>query len=61
MLSQVWTYKFYNQLAILIFALSLTSSAFSAEKIEWGKSLEKGLAKAKEDAKPIILDFFADW
>ena len=36
------------------------TTAASAEGIEW-LTYDKGIAKAKEEGKPIIIDFYTDW
>ncbi|HEY4481409.1 MAG TPA: protein-disulfide reductase DsbD [Candidatus Brocadiaceae bacterium] len=42
--------------------LSITSPTISTqEKIDWVASEEKGLAVAKASAKPVMMDFWAEW
>lgn len=42
--------------------LALAPVSFAAPKqIQWTDSLEKGLAQAKKENKPALIDFYADW
>ena len=43
--------------AVILFALLFTSSAFAAEGVKW-QTLTEGMAKAKAEKKPVIVDFF---
>jgi thiol:disulfide interchange protein len=43
-------------------ALALAPASFAAPKqIQWTDNLEKGLAQAKKENKPALIDFYADW
>jgi thiol:disulfide interchange protein len=42
--------------------MALSPAAIAAPKqIQWVGSLEKGLAQAKKENKPTLIDFYADW
>lgn len=52
-------------LAGLALALTLAPATFAAPKqtsqIQWTENLEKGLAQAKKEKKPALIDFYAEW
>jgi thioredoxin-related protein len=37
------------------------TTAAAVEEFKWYTSFDEGLAAAKKDGKPILLDFYADW
>jgi thiol:disulfide interchange protein len=42
--------------------LALAPASHAAPKqIQWTDNLEKGLAQAKKENKPALIDFYADW
>ncbi len=36
-------------------------SAHKAETVNWEKTWQKAVARAKKESKPILVDFYADW
>jgi thiol:disulfide interchange protein len=36
-------------------------SAIAADKIPWTSDMNDGLARAKSESKPVMIDFVADW
>jgi thiol:disulfide interchange protein len=46
---------------ILFLAASAAFSVSPAEKIPWTSDLDAGLARAKSENKPVMIDFVADW
>ena len=47
-------------IGILLFALFPASSQVEADEINW-YSYEEGIQKAKEQGKPVFIDFWAEW
>lgn len=60
MLHSVWRQR---QLIVLAALLLVAASpiVLAEEKIQWGESIEAGLAEAKETGKPIMMDFYTEW
>ncbi len=54
---------YYGHLSYSLYSNHATPAATttSIEESDWIPSLEAGLAKAKEEGKPVILDFWATW
>ena len=46
---------------LFIIAASAASAVTAAEKIPWTSDLDAGLARAKSEKKPVMIDFVADW
>lgn len=46
-------------MAVYLFAGSFTVIGESA--VKWVKDLDEGLALAKAESKPVMIDFYADW
>jgi thiol:disulfide interchange protein len=46
---------------VLLAAASVALFAGAAEKIPWTSDLDAGLARAKSENKPVMIDFVADW
>lgn len=46
---------------VLVMGLGLTSCAAQGTEIEWVYSLDEGLRIARQENKPIMVDFYTDW
>jgi thiol:disulfide interchange protein DsbD len=49
---------------VCVFALYLgigSITAVHADNIDWVRSIEEGLELAKQENKPVMIDFYADW
>ncbi len=53
--------KYFAIVLILFFAVSGALPATAADKILWTSDLNAGLARAKSENKPVMIDFVADW
>jgi thiol:disulfide interchange protein len=53
--------KYFAIVLILFVAASVALCASAAEKIPWTSDLDAGLARAKSENKPVMIDFVADW
>jgi thiol:disulfide interchange protein len=51
----------FSIVLILFLAASAAFAASPAEKIQWTSDLDAGLARAKSENKPVMIDFVADW
>ena len=60
MLNFVWRRRHLIVLATLLLIVA-SPMVLAEEQIEWGESIEKGLAEAKETGKPIMMDFYTEW
>ena len=61
MLNFVWRQRQRIALATLLLAVIVGPVALGTEKIQWGESIEKGLAEAQKTGKPIMMDFYTEW
>ena len=52
-----------KKLAIVLIIIAAASAALTAaaDKIQWTSDLNVGLALAKSENKPVMIDFVADW
>lgn len=50
-----------TSVSLLLLALIIGSGIVSAGEINWGSSLDEGLKSAKENNKPVMVDFYTDW
>jgi thiol:disulfide interchange protein DsbD len=48
-------------IALMIAAAALLTSAAGSGKIQWLNDLDSGLAAARAENKPVMIDFVADW
>lgn len=46
---------------LLVAAIASAASARAAEHVTWVKGYAEGMAKAKAEQRPALLDFYADW
>jgi thiol:disulfide interchange protein len=46
---------------IIVAAASVAPAATAAEIIPWTSDMDAGLARAKSENKPVMIDFVADW
>ncbi len=46
---------------LVCLGLAIISAAIPAHAVEWVKDYEQGLAQARDEKRPVILDFYADW
>lgn len=61
MLHSIWKQRQHIVLATLFLVVIASPMVLAEEQIEWGESIEKGLAAAKETGKPIMMDFYTEW
>ncbi len=61
MLNSVWRQRQHIALATLLLAVVVSSVALATEEIQWGESIEKGLAEAQKTGKPVMMDFYTEW
>jgi thiol:disulfide interchange protein DsbD len=53
--------KKLTSVLIIIAAASAVLTAAAADKIQWNSNLDAGLALARSENKPVMIDFVADW
>ena len=61
MLNSVWRQRQHIALATLLLVVIASPMVLAKEKIEWGESIEKGLAEAQRTGKPVMMDFYTEW
>lgn len=48
-------------LGVLLLMVCAIPTLIASEEVQWSKSIEESMSKAKTTGKPMMMDFYTDW